>query len=244
MKLAAIGYAGSRHEMCCRSIRFHKYISVRRARMRLCALDLLKSTMPLRDDEALSPGLPYSYCRSPCRDSVQRLFQLQFSPPIAILDFIRPIVRIFWLRQNTAADESVLMPKEECVDITIISDAEKTISLNNVPADKSLDAYLISKAKAELLSAPYMGTTTLQTSVTDSKGHKHTVIGKVELGWHKRDSSKSFRCDFLVVEVLSTGAMLGKDTLQKAKESTAHPIGLNKQTAGILKPIPQEIRRT
>lgn len=126
------------------------------------------------------------------------------------------------------------MPNEDSIDITIISDAEKNIHLDKVPADKVLEVYLISKASADRLSAKYE--VTPKSTVTDSKGRSYNVIGKVELGWHRRNASKSFRRIFSVVDALPTGAVLGKDALAKDRESNALPIGLDKQTGGIFTP--------
>ena len=96
---------------------------------------------------------------------------------------------------------------ETTIKINIFGNKEVAEALPAVPVDKTLQASLVSKSLVNRLSVPYEGTPA--STVTDSTGRKHTVMGKVELRWHRSDSTKSQTQRFSVVDSLATDVILG-----------------------------------
>jgi len=127
-------------------------------------------------------------------------------------------------------DSPVLTPMESSIKINILSNEEVVDDLPDVPVDKILQACLISKALVHRLGVHYEAVP--KSSVTDSTGRTHTVIGKIELRWHRRESARSHHQRFSVVDTLSTDVILGASALPKGKESDVHTLGLNQQTEG------------
>lgn len=127
-------------------------------------------------------------------------------------------------------DSPVLTPMESSIEINILGDEEVVGDLPDVPVDKYLQACLISKTLVHRLGARYEAVP--KSSVTDSTGRTHAVIGKVELRWHRRESSRSHLQMFSVVNALSTDVILGASALPRGKESDVHMLGVTKQTEG------------
>lgn len=183
------------------------------ARLRLCSPELIK-----HHQECYAP----SQCSS--------CLHLICNRKTASLDIFSHLLRVFWLRRNIVDDSPVLTPMETSIKINILSNEEVVDDLPDVPVDKHLQACLISKSLVHRLGARYEAVPKL--SVTDSTGRTHAVIGKVELRWHRRESSRSHLQIFSVVNALSTHVILGASALPKGKESDVHTLGLNKQTEG------------
>lgn len=166
------------------------------------------------------------YILSQCRSR----FYLICDRKIASLDIFSHILRVFWLRRNIVDDSPVLTPMESSIKINILGDEEVVDDLPQVPVDKNLQACLISKTLVHRLGARYEAVP--KSSVTDSTGRTHAVIGEVKLRWHRRESSRSHLQIFSVVNTLSTEVILGASALPKDKESDVRIVGLNKQTEG------------
>lgn len=165
-----------------------------------------------------------------CNVPVQRSSPPNNQSKNASLDLFSRLLRVSWLRWDTVDDSPVLTPMESSIKINIFGNKKAIDDLPDVPVDKSLQACLISKSLVNRLGVPYEAIPT--TSITDSTGRMHTVIGKVELRWHRRGSAKSHDERFSVVDSLATVVILGASALPKSSESDVHPIGLNEQTEG------------
>jgi len=167
---------------------------------------------------------------------VQHIIPSQTLSKNASLDLFSHLLRVFWLRWDLVDDSPVLTPMESTIEINIFSNGEAAGDLPGVPVDKSLQACLISKSLVNRLRVSYEATP--GSTVTDATGRTHTVIGKVELRWNRRDSAKSHPQRFLVVDSLPTHVILGASALPKSRESDVHPTGVGPQSEGTAKLIP------
>ena len=139
--------------------------------------------------------------------------------------------RIFWLRRDTISDSPVLTPMEATIDLSIYTDKFKFFNQDQVPVDRSLEDCIISKAVVvNRLNVQYNPIPT--RSIKDATSNVHSLIGKVELQWHKKDTFKTQIHTFYVVDSMSEWVRMGMNAVPKAKEPDIDTLGLQKQTDG------------
>jgi hypothetical protein len=98
--------------------------------------------------------------------------------------------------------------------------------------DERLSISIISKATLDKLAVGFHPCS--REPDTGSENKLYSTIGKVVLRWHEKDSAKSYSETFYVANIATPAAILGATANLSSKEPTINPVGLEKQTAGIV----------
>lgn len=114
------------------------------------------------------------------------------------------------------------------VDVAVFADTEEIVKVDNVLVDESLPMSLISKSMVNDLGVEYEAAEHGDCQDEDSDEVK-TIIGKVELQWHRRGSGRSHRELFNVVD--TTSSLFVLKSLPK-EGSEVFSFGLDQVTEG------------
>lgn len=137
--------------------------------------------------------------------------------------------RVFWLRRDTTSESPVLTSMEATIDLSIYTDKLKVFNRDKVPVDRALQVCIISKAVVvNRLDVEY--NPIQKRSIKDATSTVHSLIGNVELQWHKKDSCKTQIHTFYVVDSTSEWVRMGMNAVPKPSESDVDTLGLQNQT--------------
>lgn len=125
------------------------------------------------------------------------------------------------------------MPEESSINVCIYAGGgDNEIECANIPIDATLPFCIISKRWVDHLGVKY--NPAQKTSVTDATGAAHSIIGNVDLLWHRTSLTKSNPEKFLVVDSKTQLIKMRKNAISKGKEKEVDTVGLKKQTEGKL----------
>ena len=120
--------------------------------------------------------------------------------------------------------------QSDSIEIVVFGDTEETEQLTNAKVDRGLPISIISRAMTERLRAkPKL---TQKVLIKDSKGKAYTLIGEVDLLWHRRTATRTNPQTFFVVDLSGLVVILGANAISPDSSSYINPVGLKTQTDG------------
>ncbi|KAL8950146.1 MAG: hypothetical protein Q9222_003800 [Ikaeria aurantiellina] len=126
------------------------------------------------------------------------------------------------------------MESQTNIDITVFPDGDEPEGSDGsimAQSDHTLKYSIISKG---MLNKLKLGCTACQKeTIKDSRNNSFSLMGKVDLRWHKKDLGVSHAETFYVVATTTPLVILGATAFAGSSQSNptnVHPVGLNKQT--------------
>ncbi|KAL8703096.1 MAG: hypothetical protein Q9201_003710 [Fulgogasparrea decipioides] len=129
------------------------------------------------------------------------------------------------------------MESQATIDIVVFPERQEFDDSDGsirAQSDEALQCSVISQEMINRLRVTY--TPGQKAVVKDSRNVQHSLVGKVDLRWHRKGQGKSHPETFFVEDSATPMVILGATAFQKSYQlagANAFPVGVEQQTGGL-----------